>query len=372
MVSVDHSAFLALLFSSVFGVANTIRTLKDGPMIGPEGREYKSAALRPDVTAEHVSGPPSSDASTIRVQCTDTTMIIVIKADLYNNGHHVSPGQLYLGQAMHSEKSQCQAAAVSDTEYVIEAGLHDCGSNLTVSDDSVVYANKLMFSPADSYHGITRWTNAAVPVSCHYKRTHFVSTNAQQPALTIYTSTKYSTEHAGFSLKLMTNDWRSELDSSVFYLGDVLHLEASYSGSDAAPRQLFIDSCVATLKPDATSVPRYRFIENHGCLTDAKEEGSNSLFRSQTRLDVLQLQLDAFLFHQDPRDSVFITCQLKATSELWRSSPVSKACNYVNSRWQNVDGNDDVCRCCERACYKSSPRWNSKTSLRRLSPEGML
>lgn len=60
------------------------------------------------------------------------------------------------------------------------------------------------------------------------------------------------------------DDWTSETFSSVFYLGDFLHLEASYSGPDSRQRRLFIDSCVATLSPDATSVPRYYFIENHG------------------------------------------------------------------------------------------------------------
>ncbi|KAM3863864.1 zona pellucida sperm-binding protein 3-like [Diretmus argenteus] len=304
--------------------------------MGPDGREYKSAISRLDITDEEVSGPPSSGASTVSVQCNDRTMIIVIQADLYNNGRHVSPEELFLGQAMRSENIQCQAVAVSDTEYVIEAGLHDCGSKLTISDDSVVYSNKLMFSPAARYLGITRWANAVVPVSCHYKRTHTVSSNAPRPPLTLSTS-QYSTKHSGFSLRLMTDDWRSERLSNVFYLGDLLHLEASYSGPGPAPRRLFIDNCVATLKPDAASVPRYYFIGNHGCLTDSKDQGSNASFRSQTRLDMLQLQLDAFLFRQDPRNSIFITCQLKATSETWRSSPISKACNYANSSRKKED-----------------------------------
>uniref|UniRef100_A0A667XDZ1 Zona pellucida sperm-binding protein 3 n=1 Tax=Myripristis murdjan TaxID=586833 RepID=A0A667XDZ1_9TELE len=364
MVSSSHSAFLALLLSSAFNVGYTIRTLKDGPMIGPGGREYKSAAVRLDDT-ENVSQPPSHQESSIQVQCTDTEMIIVIKADLYNNGRSVSPGELSLGR---SEREGCQAVAVSDAEYVIAADLRDCGSKLTISDDSVVYSNKLMFSPAARYHGITRMTKAAVPVSCHYKRTHFVSSHAPQPPLTFSTSTKYSAEHSGFSLKLMTDDWRSERFSSIFYLGDVLHLEASYSSPDPVPRRLFMDSCVATLQPDAASVPRYHFIENHGCLTDAKEVGSNALFLPQTRADKLQLQLDAFLFHRDPRNTIYITCQLKATSQMWRSGPNAKACNYLNSRWRHVDGDDEVCGCCESDC---SSKWNQRANPRRLIPEGL-
>lgn len=122
---------LALLLSFAFVVADAILSLKDGPMIDPEGREYKSATFR--IEAENISGPQINDGSSVRVQCTEASMIILIKADLYGNGRIVSPGELFLGEAEHSESSQCRAAAANDTEYVIEAGLQDCGSKLTVS-----------------------------------------------------------------------------------------------------------------------------------------------------------------------------------------------------------------------------------------------
>ncbi|XP_070780039.1 zona pellucida sperm-binding protein 3-like [Enoplosus armatus] len=359
MVVTGHSASLALLISFAFCVADAIRSLKDGPMIDAEGREFKSATLR--TGAENIN-----DGSTVRVHCTEVSMIIVVKADLYKNGRLVSPGELFLGEAEHSQSSRCRAVAAGDAEYVIEAGLQDCGSRLTISEDSVIYSNNLIVSPAARYHGIMRTTHAVVPVSCHYKRTHFVSSHAQQPPLTFSTSAKYSTEHSAFSLKLMTDDWTSETFSSVFYLGDPLHLEASYTGPESGQRRLFVDNCVATLSPDATSIPRYYFIENHGCLTDAKDGGSNILFLPRTRGYSLQLQLNAFQFHQDPRNSIFITCQLKATSEMWRSSPINKACNYVHSRWKNVDGSDDVCQCCDSTCYRS---WNDETNVRRPPPE---
>ncbi|KAI4821802.1 hypothetical protein KUCAC02_007384 [Chaenocephalus aceratus] len=92
--------------------------------------------------------------------------------------------------------------------------------------------------------------------------------------------------------------------TSVFYTGDLLHLEASYSGPDAGHRRLFIDGCVAALSPDPRSAPRSYFIENHGCFNNAKEDGSNALFNPRTRSSSLQLQLDAFLFPHDTRNSV--------------------------------------------------------------------
>ncbi|XP_042339178.1 zona pellucida sperm-binding protein 3-like [Plectropomus leopardus] len=360
-----HSASLALLIACAFSVADAIRALKDGPMIDAEGREYKSAPLRAD--AENISGTKIPDRSPVSLHCTEASMIIMVKPDLYKNGRFLSAAEIFLGEVEHSQNSLCRAFTAGDSEYIIEAGLQDCGSKLTISEDSVIYSNKLRISPAAHYHGITRVTQAEVPVSCHYKRTHFVSSSPHQTPMTLSTPAEHSA--AAFTLKLMTDDWTSERLSTVFYLGDLLHLEASYTGPDSGQKRLFIDSCVATLSPDASSVPRYNFIENYGCFTDAKEEGSKALFQPRKRASSLQLQLDTFLFHQDSRNSLFITCELKATDEMWKRSPTDKACNYVHSRWINVDGSD-VCRCCDSSCSKGSPYDN--ISLRHLIPKGIM
>ncbi|XP_034566577.1 zona pellucida sperm-binding protein 3-like [Notolabrus celidotus] len=348
MWTAAHSASLLLLLMVTLHVADAIRLLKEGPMIDAEGREYKTLKLE----AEEIREPQLSEESTVHVQCTESSMIIVVKADLFKTGHLVSPEELFLGEVDYSQ-SRCRAAAAGGSEYVIEAGLQDCGSILTIYEDSVIYSNNLIFTPAARYHGITRTAPAVIAVSCHYKRTHVVSSNTQPSPLT----PSSPTQDSAFSLTLMNNDWTHEKYSTAFYLGDLLHLQASYTGPDSAHKQLFVDSCVATLSPDVASVPRYYFIENHGCLTEAKDGGSNTRFRPRTRVDVVQLQMDAFLFQQESRNSMFLTCQLRASTDMWRRSPVNKACNYVHSRWENIDGGDDVCQCCDSTCSTPSPKW---------------
>nr|ALT10057.1 zona pellucida protein ZPC3 [Eleginops maclovinus] len=352
MVMAGQAASVALLTLFAVGVADAIRTLKEGPMIDAEGREYKT--LRFD-TERQISEPQFNEGSTVGVRCTEASMIIVVKADLFNNGRLLSPGELFLGEVKNSQSSQCRpAAAAGDSEYVFEAGLQDCGSKFITSKDSVIYSNKLIILLAAGQHGITRTTHAVVPVSCHYKRTQFDGRNSQQPSLSA--PAMYSTD--AFSLKLMIEDWTRETLTSVFYTGDLLHLEASYTSPDAGHRRLFIDSCVATLSPDPTSVPRYYLIENHGCLIDAKEEGSNALFYPRTRASSLQLQLTAFLFPQDTRNS-----PEHSNSELYLSILAETA--HI---WINVDGSDEVCRCCDDTCYSNSPIGH--TNLGRLIPEG--
>lgn len=85
------------------------------------------------------------------------------------------------------------------------------------------------------------------------------------PLLTPLTFSKKITKmNVLLYLYLCADDWTGETPSRVFHLGDLLHLEASYTAPDSSQRRLYMDSCVATLEPDPTSVPRYYFIQNHG------------------------------------------------------------------------------------------------------------
>lgn len=123
------SASLLLLLSFSLGLSEAIRPLKEGPMIDAEGREYKSSGGG----SRNLSGPRAEPRSPVRIHCTDTSMILLVRGHLFQNGRLVSPGELFLGDVEHSGSPRCQALPVSDTEYMIEAGLQECGSELTVS-----------------------------------------------------------------------------------------------------------------------------------------------------------------------------------------------------------------------------------------------
>ncbi len=63
---------------------------------------------------------------------------------------------------------------------------------------------------------------------------------------------------------VFSDDWRFERPSKQYFLGDLINLEASVLSYSHVPIRVFVDSCVATMVPDVTSVPRYSFIENNG------------------------------------------------------------------------------------------------------------
>lgn len=117
-------------FSLFLPMSLAIRTLKDGPMIDKDGREYKSPVVIVD--SEDGSEIETNVFSpAVRVTCTPTLMIIQVKADVY--GSIGSPGGIFLGGDEYSGFRQCQALRADDSEVVIKAGLQHCGTQLSVS-----------------------------------------------------------------------------------------------------------------------------------------------------------------------------------------------------------------------------------------------
>ncbi|KAL0968365.1 hypothetical protein UPYG_G00265900 [Umbra pygmaea] len=94
----------------------------------------------------------------------------------------------------------------------------------------------------------------------------------------------------------MTADWQFERDSNQYALGDLINVEASVKQYFHVPLRVFVDSCVATMEPNANANPNHIFIENHGCMIDAKVTGSHSQFMARSEDNKLHFQLEAFRF----------------------------------------------------------------------------
>ncbi|XP_077088051.1 zona pellucida sperm-binding protein 3-like isoform X2 [Siphateles boraxobius] len=215
--------------------------------------------------------------------------------------------------------------------------------------------------------GIVRTSTASIPIECRYKRTHFVSSIDVKPSW----PTTSALELIGFSFHLMNDDWRTKRSSYVYHLGEVMNIQASFLMAEHAPFRLVMDSCVVTLEPNAASVPRYVFVQNHGCLVDSKVPDSSARFMPRKLNHVLQMQINAFRFHEDHRNAIYITCQLKIVEvEL---NIMNKACTHSGNGWLSVDGKDEVCECCENTCdvinQKHIGKWSPKRSVSRDTTE---
>ncbi|MBS2599508.1 zona pellucida domain-containing protein, partial [Salmonella enterica subsp. enterica serovar Typhimurium] len=296
----------------------------------------------------HVSeGGSVSPLQTVMVQCGENKLLLRVQLDLFGTRHLIKAADLTLGTA------GCRPTRIYSQNHTVlfDYGLHECGSRLQMIGDFLIYTTHLNHTP--EYHGsvIVRTNGAVVPIECRYFRKGNVSSDPIKPTWIPFSSTKSGEGHLSFSLRLMNGDWLTERTSTVYYLGELIHIEASVSMTNHMPLKLYIDHCVATLSPDKDSTPRYSIIDQNGCLLDSKAEDSFSTFvlpRDERELDKLRFDLDAFRFLGDDRSLIFITCHLKVAPVDQRDSR-TKACTFqkVQNVWTPLEESSiDICACC--------------------------
>ncbi|XP_072356816.1 zona pellucida sperm-binding protein 3-like [Scyliorhinus torazame] len=281
------------------------------------------------------------------VQCAEDKLLVRVQLDLFGTRHLIKAADLTLGAA------GCRPTRIYSQNHTVlfDYGLHECGSKLQMSRDFLIYTTHLTHSPEYDGSVIVRTNGAVVPIECQYFRKGNVSSNPIRPTWIPFSSTRSGEGHLSFSLRLMNGDWLTERTSTVYYLGDLIHIEASVSMSNHMPLKLYIDRCVATLSPDKASTPRYSIIDYNGCLLDSKAEDSFSTFvlpSGEREMDKLRFDLDAFRFFGDDRSLIFITCHLKVTLVDRRDSR-NKACTFqkIPNIWSPLEESSiDICACC--------------------------
>ncbi|XP_065497759.1 zona pellucida sperm-binding protein 3-like [Caloenas nicobarica] len=313
----------------------------------------------------------------VAVQCQEAQVVVTVHRDLFGTGRLVKAVDLTLGSAA------CLPLARDVAESVVTfvVGLHECGSTLQMTPDSLIYKTILSYKPTPSGNPVIVRTNAAVvPIECHYPRKGNVSSKAIKPTWAPFRSTLSAEEKLMFSLRLMNDDWSTERLSNGFQLGESLHLQADVASGDHVPLRLFVDDCVATLSPDRSSSPRYALIDLSGCLVDGRSDDTTSTFISpRPRQETLQFTVDAFKFAGDHGNLIYITCHLKVSPADQAPNPLNKACSFnkASSLWAPVEGTGDICSCCETSScplYGGYPgrtnplaRWPARRSKRDIS-----
>ncbi|XP_015481639.1 zona pellucida sperm-binding protein 3 [Parus major] len=350
-------------FGSSFGVALLCWVLAPAASSDPWGfppRNSGTWRLRGDSPRSSVPGVSQPwarvDLSQLRalsprpavaVRCQEGQLAVTVRRDLFGTGRPVREAELSLGTASCPPVSPNPAQAF----VTFVAALHECGSTLQVTPDSLIYRTTLFYKPTRVGNPlIVRTTPAEVPIECHYPRRSNVSSGAVHPTWAPFHATAAAEERLRFSLRLMDDDWSRERLSNGFQLGDSLRFQADVTSEGHVPLRLFVDQCVATATPDRSSSPRYAFIDLGGCLVDSRAEDTGSAFVSpRPRLESLRFLVDAFKFAGDAGNLLYISCHLRVSPAAQAPNPWNKACSFskASGLWAPLEGTAAICSCCD-------------------------
>ncbi|XP_062841081.1 zona pellucida sperm-binding protein 3-like [Trichomycterus rosablanca] len=291
--------------------------------------------------------PIPAAPQSVAALCTEKVVYVEVKKDLFGTGEPVDVAALSLGG--------CGAVGEDPALQILifQSELQGCGSNVIVTEDELVYVFTLIYGSTLSGSPIVRTLAGAgstVLIECHYPRFHNVSSNPLIPLWIPHASAHVAEEQLVFSLRLMMDDWVSERASNQYFLGEFINMEASVVQFNHVPLRVYVDGCVATIVPDVNAVPRYFFIDNHGCFVDAKLTGGKSHFIFQSVGEKLGFQLEAFRFQQTNSSLIYFTCLLKATAASFSPSADTKACSFTGNGWVAAYGDSGVCSCCDGNC----------------------
>ncbi|TRZ00177.1 hypothetical protein DNTS_032256 [Danionella cerebrum] len=222
-----------------------------------------------------------------------------------------------------------------------------------MTEDSLVYSFMLVYSPSPIPNSpVVKTNDAMVAIHCVYQRKLNVSSNAVVPTWMPYAAMASGSEQIQFKMKLLTDDWSNECPFNTFYLGDFINLEVSVLLGNHIPLQVFVDYCMASSDPSGTGTDVYMFIDNNGCMVDAKLTNSQSMFMPRMQDDKLHFQLEAFRFKEELTGVMYLTCYLKAVPVSWPEDAVNKACSFIpgSNSWISANGDNQVCGCCQTSC----------------------
>uniref|UniRef100_A0A8C3N0E1 Zona pellucida sperm-binding protein 3 n=1 Tax=Geospiza parvula TaxID=87175 RepID=A0A8C3N0E1_GEOPR len=309
----------------------------------------------------------------VAVRCQEGQLAVTVRRDLFGTGRPVRAAELSLGTA------SCPPLAPNPAQAFVTfvAALHECGSTLQVTPDSLIYRTTLFYKPSRSGNPlIVRATPAEVPIECHYPRRSNVSSSAVHPTWAPFRSTVAAEERLRFSLRLMDDDWSRERLSNGFQLGDSLRFQADVTSEGHVPLRLFVDRCVATASPDRSSSPRYAFIDLGGCLLDSRAEDTASAFVSpRPRPESLRFLLDAFKFAGDAGNLLYISCHLRVSPAGEAPNARNKACSFsrASGLWAPLEGTAAICSCYSREFRAPAARMGRRlrrdgTAQRGVSP----
>ncbi|XP_049917993.1 zona pellucida protein C [Epinephelus moara] len=275
--------------------------------------------------------PPIMIIPRIEVFCDESKLTVLV--DKRSNGDTLTGEELQLGDGCYSNREL-------PNQFVFTYSVDECGTTADVMQNGLVrYTNSLHL---DLKKLPSTWwqTPSSVHISCIPKRSYD----------NLFDSMTFPENGKTFSIKAMNPSWTSTADSNVYKRGQVVNFQVS--AKTRPEQQLFIQSCFVSASPEPQTRRKHAVIMNKGCTAPLGSPHAVAQFVASDRADVVNFVLNTSYLISE----LFIHCTALVSDQGVTSG--SKSCNYnmIQSRWEDVSGNVDVCECCSSKCRGLSVR----------------
>ncbi|XP_072539022.1 zona pellucida glycoprotein 3d tandem duplicate 1 [Salminus brasiliensis] len=255
----------------------------------------------------------------------------------------------------------CPVSRSSGGYIYFHYDLNECSGSLTTVGGHVVYSNSIAYRPeVQPEELVVRAVPLTLPIQCLYNRFHYSYKVGYLPRPDPGTFRKdLGSKQQRFSLSVCNEQWETLAVNGGFALGELMYFQAA-AAFIAEDERIFVSSCHVTVTEDPDSAPRHDVISNSGCMVDSRRRGSLSRFVLR-KSGIVRFTLDSFLFAGVSSELLYLHCTLTVAKAA--VSQTSKSCTYngAERRWEELDGGDYVCACCDSGC-KAVDHFNSLSS----------
>uniref|UniRef100_A0A8C4SF36 Zona pellucida sperm-binding protein 3 n=1 Tax=Erpetoichthys calabaricus TaxID=27687 RepID=A0A8C4SF36_ERPCA len=306
----------------------------------PFGDEIPVAVRR--VLTQPVLLPGAAANPGVSVKCGAVMMEVRVRKNFLGVGSVAS--ELKLG-------SHCRSNVVDRErgDLLFVYPLRGCETRRLVLPGKVIYKNVLHYVPRKNLGIIRRSHSVAIPIECFYYKFHHVYKLVAHPVFKTAIVAKALESQLGFQLKLINSTW---IDSrkKEYQIGQIVQLQAIINLDDKK-KKLYVKYCFATMSPNHRSKPQYVLVDNYGCLMDSKFGSGQSRFVPPRKYNMIRMDVKAFQFNRKPNSEIYIHCSMVLTDN-HPPTEMTKSCSYnqVTQRWEELEGLDEVCQCCDSTC----------------------
>ncbi|KAK0153905.1 Zona pellucida sperm-binding protein 3 [Merluccius polli] len=272
--------------------------------------------------------PPFMSVPHIQVLCNRSRLTLLV--DKAYSGVPLNGDDLRLGDG-------CHVNGDLENQFVLTYDLNQCGTSRVVQRGLEIFSN---FLHVNSRRSVFNWWPSpfTLPLSCTPNMQVYKPPSVPFPV-------EFPREEWNFVIQPMNSFWTHTAHSPIYERGQKMHFQVTAKADPG--QQPFIQACFVSASPNPHFRPRQTVVLNKGCASVSSDSDHVvAEYAAPTREGAINLVLNTSTLTSE----VYIHCSVLMSAS--GITPASKSCNYnkIQSRWEELSGNVEVCSCCSSRC----------------------